>query len=196
MNNSLLKCRCFYISLVFGFTVGFSNSVVAMDCEIANQLADNIYKRVYIANNNGDLRAAFAHKDDFWDIYEYAADCEKVKNNAKKLTQSTMTKENKVPAGTLALPKGAAALCNSGCTITVKGESTGNIHGYEAPKVFQLSQFGPDKNLIEWKKITLQDSNKIPKQDFRQIKSPVIDPQPISNIGDQLEQNQIIQRNR
>lgn len=203
MNNIFLKHHFLYKFLILGFIPCISNSVVAMDCEIANQLSISIYKRAYDAYNKGDLKVAYAHKDDFWDIAKYSQNCEKVKKTAEKFIKSNMDKNAKAPndvkrtvsdysntpfkAGTAVLPKEVQKLClnESGCTITVQSGGGSSVYSHVAPKVFEFSQSGSDKNLTEWKQLTLKDSNKVFEQDFRKTKPPVVKSQEIQKLPEQ-----------
>ncbi|MGK7250331.1 hypothetical protein ACSNOU_14750 [Acinetobacter oleivorans] len=203
MNNIFCKQHFFYKILILGCITCIANSAVAMDCQVANQLSTSIYKRAYDAYNKGDLKVAYAHKDDFWDIAKYGQNCEKVKETAEKFIKTNMGKNTKAPneanstitsdstipskSGTTTLPSGIQKLCLNtyGCTITVQGNGGGNIHGYEIQKVYEFSQSGSHKNIIEWKQLTSKDSKKIFEQDFRKMKTPVAESQEIHKLPEQ-----------
>ncbi|ENX53196.1 MULTISPECIES: hypothetical protein [Acinetobacter] len=189
MNTIFLKKQLLYKLYMLGFITCISSSVIAMDCQIANELSINIYKRAYDAYTKGDLQVAYAHKDDFWDIFKYGQNCEKVKETAGKLIKANMHKDAKVPinakgvesdsiskftanvANPVAL-KPIQELCSNkqGCTITVKTGGVADVNSHTAPKVFEFTQ---DKNLTELKEYTLKDHNKNFDQNFRINKSPV-----------------------
>lgn len=182
---------------IFGFVSCLSNSIVAMNCEVANQLAIDIYSRAYEANKNKDLKVAFAHKDDFWDMEKYAKNCEKVKENAQKLIKSNMSKYAQAPKindfyvniVAMELPQPIKDVClgKNGCTIVVKSGSVADVNGYVVPKVFEFSQSGSNKNLIEWKQLESKDPNKIFVPDFRETKPPAVEWQAIPKPLDQLK---------
>lgn len=197
MNNIFFKHLFFYKFLILGYITCIANSAVAMDCQVANQLSTSIYKRAYDAYNKGDLKVAYAHKDDFWDIAKYSQNCEKVKETAEKFIKTNMDKNTKAPneanstipskSGTTTLPPEVQKLCLNtyGCTITVQGKGGGNIHGYEIQKVYEFSQSGSHKNITEWKQLTSKDSKNIFEQDFRKMKIPVVESQEVQKLQEQ-----------
>lgn len=179
MKNNQFKYKCFCGSLAIGLMSCLSNTVVAMDCNIATKLSMNIYDRIYNAKNNKDTKVAFAHKDDFWDFYEYSSDCKEVKILANELILNNMSKDDKVPTDD-GKRQEILDSCKFGCTITVKGGGKGNVSGIELPEILQLQPFDPNEKIINLKKITDQDLKKITYIDIKKIKLP--DRKTISNL--------------